>query len=218
MKVFAVLTGDIVDSTKLVIPERKVLMKNLDYLFTRLEAKNELQLKIPFEVFRGDSFQGLLDTPAEALRVALLIRSYLKSDFYSGQNLDARIGIGIGTVAYKSPKLSESDGEAFHYSGRLLDGMKKHPNRIEIQSSWPALDAEINTGLVLLETITSKWTAAQADIMYLKLLGHTEVNISATLGITQSAVNQRSNAASWNAVDLFVKRFYTVVLQCINSK
>ncbi len=218
MKVFAVLTGDILDMSKLSIPERKVLMKNLDYLFTRLEAKNELQLKIPFEVFRGGSFQGLLDTPAEALRVTLLIRSYLKSEFYSGQNLDVRIGIGLGTVAYKSPKLSESDGEAFHYSGRVLESMKKHPSRIEIQSSWSELDAELNTGLVLLEVITSKWTAAQADIMYLKLLGYTEMNISATLGITQSAVNQRSNAASWNAIERFVKRFYTVVYRQINSK
>ncbi len=217
MKVFAVITGDITDVPKLSVPERKVLMKNLDYLFTRLEAKNELQLKVPFEVFRGGSFQGLLDTPAEALRIALLIRSYLKSDFYSGQNLDTRIGIGLGTVSYKSPKLSESDGEAFQYSGHTLESMKKHPNRLEVQSSWPDLDAEINTGLVLLEVITSKWTAAQADIMYLKLLGYTEMNISATLGITQSAVNQRSNSASWNAVELFVKRFYTVVSQRIRS-
>ncbi|PQA59756.1 hypothetical protein [Siphonobacter curvatus] len=213
MKIAAVLSGEVIDSITLKIPERKKLQKNLEDLFHRLGGKNPLNLKLPFEVFRGDRFIGIVDTPAESLRVALLIRAYLKSDFYSGQSIDARISIGMGTITYRSPNVAESDGEAFQSSEQLLTGMKKHPNRVEVKSPWKAFDDELNTGLVLLETIVSRWTGPQADIMYLKLLGHTEVTISGMLGITQSAVNQRSTAACWNAVDRFTKRFHQATLE-----
>ncbi|WP_428655162.1 SatD family protein [Runella sp.] len=214
MERFAVITGDIIESTKLKAAERKKLLQNLDLFFKKFssETENELNLKIPFEVFRGDSFQGMLETPEESLKICILLRSYLKSQYYSGQDLDARIAIGIGKVSFKSAKLSESDGEAFHNSGRLLDVLKKQPQKIGIQSPWKTVNDEINIGLILLEGIIGKWTSLQADVIYLKLLGMTEMTISSTLKIAQPAVNQRAKAASWTAVEAFIKRYKELII------
>lgn len=213
MERYAVITGDIIDSTKLNLVERKKLLKNLDVFFNSFASAtdNELRLAIPFELFRGDSFQGLLTAPEEALRVCILLRAYLKSHFYSGQNLDARIAIGIGTISLRASTLSASDGEAFRHSGRLLDGLKRKSQKIGLHSPWKAVNDEINMGLILLEGIMVKWTSLQADVIYLKLLGFTEVRIAATLNVAQSAVNQRSGAASWGAVETFVKHFRELI-------
>lgn len=212
MSYYAVITGDIINSTKFDAFKRDKLLQKLDTFFRKYsaESENEMHLKIQFEIFRGDSFQGLLDSPAEALKLCILMRSYLKSQFDSELTLDARIAIGIGEIGYKSEKLSESDGEAFHNSGRLLDVMKKLPQQIGLQSPWPNLNNDINIGLVLLETIISKWTPLQADVVYLKLSGQTELQISKVLNIAQSSVNQRAKAAAWGAVEIFIKHFNEV--------
>ncbi|MFT4032014.1 MAG: SatD family protein [Siphonobacter sp.] len=209
MATYSVLSGEVLDSEHLKLPERKKMQRNLSTFFTQFEEKdrNALNLKFPFELSRGERFQVLIDTPSEALRVALLIRAFLKSDFYSGQKLDARIGIGAGKIeSSANTRLSEAEGEAFDRADELLNTPGKL-QRLTIFSAWPDLDRELNVGFILLETITSRWTPTQADVIYLKLMGKIENEISSELGITQSAVNQRSNAACWPAIDAFVKRY-----------
>lgn len=213
---YAVLTGDIVNSSKLKVTERKKLLEELTNLFDnyRTKSKNNLRLKIAFEIYRGDSFQGLLDTPGHALRIALLVRTFLQSKVTIGNRLiasDARIAIGIGSVNSAAATLAESDGEAFRFSGRLLDTLKKQPNQIAVKSRRSTFNDEMNTALVLLEGIISKWTALQAEVVYYKLQGYTEVVIAELLKVKQPAVNQRAKAASWVAVDRLLTRFYDLL-------
>lgn len=212
----AVLTGDIVDSSKLKPTQRKYLIETLNVFFQKFstKSKNELKLKIKFEIYRGDSFQGCLENPEYALRIALLMRCYLQSEknFPSKTyKLDARIAIGIGKVNYKSNTLSESDGEAFRNSGRLLDVMKKMPQKIAIKTSSETINIEFNNYFQLLEAIMSKWTAPQADAIYYKLLGYSEIAIAEILNIKQPAVNQRAKTASWNSIELIVNRYENLI-------
>ncbi len=213
---YAVLTGDIVNSTKLKVADRRKLFDALTALFDayKVKSRNNLKLKITFEVYRGDSFQGLLDVPEQGLLMALLIRTFLQSRVLVGNRLitsDARIAIGIGSVSLSAATLAESDGEAFRFSGRLLDTLKKQPNQIAIKSRRLTLDEEINTALVLLEGIISKWTASQAEVVYYKLQGFTEVVIAEILKIKQPAVNQRAKAASWIAVERLLLRYHNLM-------
>ena len=62
----AVLTGDIVNSTKLLLTQEARLIKALDEVLGRFRGKRRL-----LEFYRGDSFQVYLDDPAEALRMAI---------------------------------------------------------------------------------------------------------------------------------------------------
>jgi len=212
----AVLTGDVVDSSKLKLAERRRLTEALNNVFGKfnVKSKNELGLKVGFEWFRGDGFQGVVEDPAEALRLALVIRTYLQGKvIFASQTrkTDARIAIGIGKITFKAASLSESDGEALQFSGRLLDSMKKLPNRIALKSTRLTLDEEINVSCVLLEDIITKWTAPQAEVIYYKLLNYKEVMIAELLNIKQPTVNQRAKAASWLAVERLLQRYQALV-------
>ena len=60
---------------------------------------------------------------------------------------------------------------------------------------------------VFLDAILSKATALQCEVINLKLLRNTELEIAEILGVRQSAVNQRSSAGGWNAIAAGVNRF-----------
>jgi hypothetical protein len=47
----------------------------------------------------------------------------------------------------------------------------------------------------------------QCEVINLKLLEYTEIEIARKLKINQSAVNQRSIAGNWGAIHSAVKRF-----------
>ena len=192
---------------------------------------------IRYELYRGDGFQCLLLNPQHALRVALLIKTFIKSfglyefsttnkkqsieDRRSLDNLervrnrtflnmrplfsDSRISIGIGETEDIGKKISMTSGEAFILSGRALDEYKaKQTFGIYTNDKFAE---ELKTESILLDFILSKTTTAQSEVIMWKLLGYTENEISDTLQINQSAVNQRSNGAGWYSIDSLVQRF-----------
>ena len=70
-----------------------------------------------------------------------------------------------------------------------------------------ANDDELETESILLDALISRTTALQCEVINLKLLGYTEMEIARQLKIMQSAVNQRSISGNWNAIEAMVKRF-----------
>jgi hypothetical protein len=107
-KIYAVLTGDLIGSSRFRIQQREEVLSNLKDSF------QEISLDIiasPFVVFRGDSFQGVLARPEEALKATLIIRASLLSRFKEKRTrLDARIAIGIGTIDYLVYRLTVPKG------------------------------------------------------------------------------------------------------------
>lgn len=219
---YAVITGDIIQSSKLDAETRKWLMRSLKAALEQWDEDFEMES----ELIRGDSFQCLIPDPAIALRVALLIRTYVRSlnptaayDMYHRENpaishsrlltnwlFDVRIAIGIGEIDYEGDTLAESDGEAFHLSGRALDRLKDGRQNLAIVSN-DNNKGELASMAPLLDAILSGTTALQCEVINLKLLGHTEVEIARMLEINQSAVNQRSISGNWGAIQSAVKRF-----------
>jgi len=218
----AVITGDIVKSRRLT-PENKTLL--IDYISDAFKQW-EKDYGMRSELYRGDSFQCLIKESYYALRQAIIIKTYIRSfnpsDKIEMNNktrltrpkiflfphwlFDVKIAIGIGTVDYETKYNATSDGEAFQISGMLLDEIKNNRQSFAIRTKDKYND-ELETEMVLLDTILGKTTAFQCEVIYLKLLGYTESEISDMIKVNQSAVNQRSNAAGWNAIDKVVKRF-----------
>jgi hypothetical protein len=217
----AVITGDIVQSTGLSARHRQVLMVNIE---KALKAWDK-SFKMKSEMFRGDSFQCLMG-PVNALRAALVIKTHIRSlnpsELYKAQKLkspkqksvvfsanyifDARIAIGIGDTEPVTQKLASSHGEAFTLSGRLLDDIKNTRQTLAIATDDP-FDDELATEAILLDALIGKTSALQCRVLNLKLLDYTEIQIARKLGIYQSAVNQRSSAASWHAIEKMISRF-----------
>ncbi|MBE2256266.1 MAG: hypothetical protein IAE65_08705 [Ignavibacteria bacterium] len=198
MKFKAVITGDIVSFTQLDPKSRTRLTSELKKCFSELERKRITEREI--EIFRGDSFQGVINNPAEALLVALYIRSYIiKSTIkFKNSKTDARISIGIGKVNKLKSKIIESDGEAFILSGRGLDEMKNSDALIKIISRYEQFNEIFNIVCTLMEPLIQNWSFPQAEVVYYALNGYNQIEISKKIKITQASVNQRVKLSNWN--------------------
>ncbi len=217
----AVITGDIIQSTRLAAEQRSRLVREIQKALKTWEA----DFKFKSEFFQGDSFQCLLLHPHMSLRVALLMKTFIrglnptapfslapkklpgkKTGILLPTNIiDARIAVGIGE-AESGTKLATSNGRAFALSGHLLNELKKSKLAFGIATDDDYND-ELETESVLLDALISKTTALQCEVINQKLLGYNEIQIAKELNIIQSAVNQRSRSGNWNAIDAMVDRF-----------
>ncbi|SDR81741.1 hypothetical protein [Gramella sp. MAR_2010_147] len=172
-----------------------------------------------FKIFRGDSFQGVVYEPSQSLHTALTLKTsinrlHLKSDLSNKaykKEVDLRLAIGIGTYDFKRDSILESNGQAFQFSGRTLDDMKKENRKLQLKSPDENINNEFNTSLYLFDTISDKWSTASAEVIYYLLKGFKETDIASELGISQSAVNQRKKAAGWDAIEALLIRYETVI-------
>jgi predicted DNA-binding protein YlxM (UPF0122 family) len=116
----AVLTADLVNSTKLDKQDYLSVIQFLKGLLSEL-AENE---NIAFEISRGDSFQVVFSNPVIAMRISLLIKFGLLSGNYS-QSMNVTQSLALGDFEHLSNKPGESSGEVFINSGRGLDTTPK---------------------------------------------------------------------------------------------
>lgn len=105
----------------------------------------------------------------------------------------------------------ESNGEAFQLSGRTLDTMKGDYPRLLLKTDDDNLNDEFNVHFALLDSVTSKWSVASAEVAYYLLKGKKETEVAQILGINQSAVNHRKKAANWDAVAMLLERYKTAI-------
>ena len=195
---YSVVTGDIANSTSIAADKREELIERTGTLIKSWVNKPEYA-----EIFRGDSFQLLFDDVAEALKRSIQIRCWLKSyqDGTGKDSLDARLSIGVGEVAYFGKSVLDSDGEAFHLSGRAFDEMKATQNYFQVSTNDPELNEQLNIILNLANIIITQWTKNQAEVIFLLLEGKTQQEMADELKIAQSAVNNRIKLSRWKEID-----------------
>ncbi len=221
----AVITADVVQSSKMSIAHRKWFNEKINKILVFLE-KNKFLQPNDYETYRGDSFQCLIHKPENALKMGFILKTGIKLLDPSKQQyidngrkiapkllgkkiFDIRISIGLGAVDVKSKKLSTSDGEAFQLSGRRIDEMKKERQTFCITTN-DDFKSELYTQSFLIDNILAHATPLQCEVMYWKLYGLNEVAIAQKLDIKQSAVNQRSTSGGWHAIEVMLKRFQEI--------
>ncbi len=218
-KLYAVITGDVVGSSKIKGNQRSHLLSVLKSTFDTIEKIFPGRIQAPFEIHRGDSFQGVLSNPEDALRVVIVIRTSLRYGFETKQRqnaLDARIVAGIGTIDFlPSGRGSEGDGEAFRRSGPTLDKMKGD-KRLVIRTPWEEINSELDVECALLDALINRWSNEQAQAIYAKISDLTQEQIAKQLGISQPAVRQRlKRAGSWAVEELYCR--YERMIQKVKS-
>ena len=186
----------------------------------RLVDQKILHASGTFEIYRGDSFQGMLNDPSQALLVAVLIRARLRAWDYANADdakplpmlPDARIGIGVGSVRYKAHKTIESDGEAFQNSGQVLDAMKNSGAELAVRTPWEEVNEELEVSCKLLDALINRWSSAMAEAVYMHLLEDiTQQDLSLKLSISQPAVHKRLASANIDAVEACINRFQKLI-------
>lgn len=222
-KTMAVITGDIVASGKMPPADKAKLYADFKKMMVSLRRE---QVVAAFEIFRGDSVQCIVKEIPEALRTALLIRAWYKSygsigarentkpgtKGYQGGRYDIRLAVGMGSVDFfNKTNLGQSDGEAFLLSGRGLDSLKHSAERMVIWCADPVFGDALKPAMLLLDAVIEKWTSNQAEIVYYKLKKLKEEEIATKIGISQSAVNQRTKNSRWNAIETTITWFEKTV-------
>lgn len=211
-KIFAVLTGDLVGSSRFEIEtKRDEVLSILKDSFRKVESPGIIASH--FAIHRGDSFQGVLFSPEDALKAAIIIRTNLLSNpIEKNIRMDARIAIGLGKIEYlPEDTVGEGDGEAFRNSGMELDRMKKGERNITIKTPWTETDAELKTECALFNALSHRWTREQAEAILYQVHGYTQDEIAKKLNISQSAVFQRLRTGGSWAVQAFLERFKAIV-------
>ena len=206
----AVITADIINSTKLDEREASILLTHLHATIKEL-ANIKFNIHNNFVIKRGDSIQGELEHASDALRFALILKTAINRLVLVKNNtrnvaIDIRIAIGIGNVI-SNGTINESSGEAYINSGRTLDSMKKEKRVFNIKTPDEEITNELETEFKLLEIIMDRWTLSSANILYYILLEKKETEVAEILRVTQSAINQAKKRVGWNGIESLIIRY-----------
>ena len=216
---YSVINGDIIASTAIVETEKANFRRQLEKLFIDLEKKFDSYSR----VYKGDYFECVSEKSEKGLRIALLIKCFIKSlnvpvkgkrgKYF--KEYGARLVIGHGTLNEMSKVDGVVDGEAIYLAGRKLSSEEPTYNKekIIIKNSlfFESYDEEkqeqMQPIVELLDFITSKATAKQCEVLYFKLMGWDEKQIAEQLQVQQSTVNRHSTSVGWNAIETAVNYF-----------
>ena len=164
----AVLTGDIVKSTRLTRNEREALFTGLKAGATAVEA-----------------IQGV--APRFALRACLMMRAYIRQE---NKAFETRISVGVGEVEpLSSEGLGASDGPAFQASGRGLKALKG--------AQYFTINTPDQPIYILADEISKGWTQAQARVLCKSLTRPhpTQDSLASYLGVSRVTVRGHQIAA-----------------------
>jgi len=200
---YAVLTGDVVGSSRSGQTDRGELPALLRSASTSLRRAFSGAVPLSIDVFRGDSWQLLVNEPSKILAIAVYFRASIIASSLGGIRRDTRIAIAVGPVDFVPPRrVSEGNGPAYQRSGRDLDAMHE-PQRMSF--AWADdSGSEGNLGAVvrLLDALVQEWTAAQARAVIGRLEARTQAQIAQSWpkAISQQAVAKHLESAHWGAV------------------
>ncbi len=215
----AVISGDIIAYTSLSNAGKATLEKALKNLLEELKSHFDVYGRL----IKGDYLECVVPEPQNALRVALAIKSCVKSisvkepdnnRFRFFRIHGIRLAIGYGSLSRYDTEKGIIDGEAIYLSGRAINEERTHnkkrvviKNTLFFTSANERYNAQLEPLLALLDVLMSKATARQSEVLYLKLMGLNEEEIAAALKISQPVVNQHSTSVGWNAIEKAVFYF-----------
>lgn len=214
MDVKGIITGDIIKSSTIQQEKRTLLLDAIRTLTEELKIRSVLQT----ELFRGDSFQIVVDNPVEALKIAVLIRAGLKSKTPKDirEPWDARISLGVGGISYEADKVVVSDGEAFRLSGRELDEIGKR--RLTVKTRWEDVNAELKVSTAFADDIISGWSFAQAQVVYLTLLyQYAQKDIAAQLDKSSQNISKLLGAAKEHLIRNYLERYSVLITEKLHQ-
>lgn len=201
-KIYAVFTGDVVNSSSLATGKRNDLLERLRNTYRVIKDKYPADYPYELDIFSGDSWQFVSSDPVTCLRIALLFRTYFRG-YMPSLKLDTRISIGIGKISSLNPeRISQSDGEAFRLSGRALNELSNNCY-MKFSSGDLVLTQAINSQLILLDLLTSSWTEKQSLSIAGSLLGLRQKEIGELWEnpIKQQSVANFLEKAGWKKID-----------------
>lgn len=182
----SVITGDIIKSRTHINPEVwiEILKDTLSSLSTN---------KKYWEIYRGDSFQIEIRDIFSSFTAAIYIKACIKMI----KGLDVRLAIGIGDKTYDGKDVTESNGEAFIFSGETLESLKREKQNLRIKTKNEEFDKELNLYFKLALIPMDSWTVNSAEIVKLNIENPDALqsDLGKIVGINQNAISTRQKRA-----------------------
>lgn len=203
----SIITGDIINSRGNKVRQWLPVLKKV----LALTGKSPQT----WEIYRGDSFQLEVKNPADALLTAIRIKAYIKTL----KNVDVRLAIGIGEKDFSPSRITESNGEAFVFSGEKLESLKQEKQSMAVKSRWIVFDREMNLYIRFALIAMDNWSTGAADLIKLVVDNPdiTQTKLAGKLKITQSAVSGRQKRAYYTEVKELEILFREKVEQLIRT-
>ena len=202
-QLYAVATGDVVDSSRLPPEERRRLAGEMRAAGEALAVAFPEVLVGEVDRFRGDGWQILLASPSLSLRAVLHYRADLRARMES-HSFDVRAALAVGTVDFvPDGRVSQGDGEAFRLSGGALDAMRSD-ERLAFHCPEHPDEAALQVVVRLVDALAVRWSDRQARAITGALRGWSQDGIGRELwrpAVTQQAVQQHLERAGWSSVE-----------------
>lgn len=196
----AVLTGDIVNSTKLPPAKEKALVKLLEQVLKSYK----------YEFYRGDSFQVLVKEAGDSLRIALLCRT-AAIGITENNEADIKVSIGLGEVNDRIKTLGSAKGEAFIISGRAFDELEKTGSRLVISTANTMANLSLQVVADYVNSIYSRMTSKQAKVIFELLKGGLQQNVVKKLKKSKSTISQHANSGRWTEIEKILNQYELLV-------
>lgn len=156
----AVLTGDIVNSTKMSNETYSDVIKSLKAFLNEVNEKYDAI----GEIYRGDEFQIQYPDPVYALKSTLLIKLALHLSRFSPKPIQCTLSLAYGSHNIYDEKPNTSSGPVFIESGRGLE--KTQRGELSIRFSHESDECEINLLTQFLNHLLNRLTRTQAELLY----------------------------------------------------
>ena len=216
-----VITGDIVNSSKMPTGLLTSLLEGIDKIVTgHTDYLNKQDYKQPViacnksSIFLGDSFQ-FATYPLYGLEHLIMMRLYCKS-FFSGTkergaiDIDVRLSMGL---SLGDEPIDATYKQAYVLSGRGLD--INQPSRIIVSVfNDPAMDGALYAMGVLLDALITPLTAKQSRNLLIFLTLKSVIATAQYLGINKSSVS-RSIAGVYYPIQVSLAQYHRMIVNLI---
>lgn len=202
-----IITGDIVDSSLITNEWKPAVTAILKKVISDFNPKAGGNI----EMYRGDSFQIMVDDKDMALSIGIAVRAALRAGTPENMNLwDARISIGIGEVSYESESILTSDGEAFRLSGREFDVLGKR--RMAVVTPSDAINEELRLTTAFADELITGWTSRQAEVIYAKLLSdQPQKDLAESIGMNIQNFSKHWNLGHGALILSYIDRYKELI-------
>jgi len=225
---YATISADVISYTLLPEPEKRKLESGIRQLISDFSIRFEKH-NFYGRLVQGDYFECAIDDPKYALRIALLLKTYVKS-FELGikkgdkaklkyfMEYGIRLAVAVASLTKLDPINGIIDGEAIYLSGRTIKSMStSDKQKIVIKNTMffcspdSVLEEQFDTLFSLLDTVISRCSAKQSEVVYYKLLSFSEKEIAGKLNKNQSTISQHSTAAGWLSIEKAMHYFENTI-------
>lgn len=211
MDLRATISADIVASTSLSIDSMLSLNESIKSCIVDIEEHFPGTWG---RLVKGDNIEFVVDSPRMALRIALILKAYVKSlslekspEAEHFRRSAIRLAIGIGPMRLIDKSKDFMDGEAIYLSGRAISNNGKAKDFFKIVGEPAECHPEINIMASLTNNLINHSRWRPCKVLYYKLLKYSQKEIAAKIDKSESAVSQALSAIGWESINSFITYF-----------